>query len=125
MKIWKALVATLGLANLAFGAVALVAPGRIAGLIGVELLGPAAQGEIRAVFGGLVLVLGGTMFAALRHPDGPAWLRLLALAFAGLALGRVASLVADGVQTYTLLALLLEAGSAAVLAWDPRRRISA
>ena len=119
---WKALVATLGLANLAFGLVALVAPVKIAALVGVQLLRPAAHGEFRAVFGGLVLVLGGLMLAGLRHGDGVVWCRLLAFAFAGLAFGRVVSLFADGVQSYTLVAFLLEAGSAVLLAWDPRRR---
>ena len=111
----------LGVGNLAFGAVALVAPGRVAGFIGFELLTPEASGELRAVFGGLVLVLGGLMLGGLRHSEGRAWLRALALVFGGLAFGRMVSLLVDGPNSYTFVALALEALSAVLLALDPRR----
>jgi hypothetical protein len=56
------------------------------------------------------------MLAALRRPEGPAWLRALACGFAGLVVGRGVSLLADGVAAYTVIALLLEAATATVLA---------
>jgi len=117
---WKAVVAVLGAANVAFGLVALAAPDRIAGFVGLGLASPSAHGEVRAVFGGLVVALGLLMIAAPLRPEGPAWLRALACGFAGLVLGRGVSLATDGIAAYTLVALLIEAATAAVLALAAR-----
>lgn len=113
----KIAVALLAAVNLLFGVIALTSPGRVARFIGLETTSASARGELRAVFGGLVIALAVLMVVALRRDDGPAILRTVAVIFAGLAAGRVVSLAADGVNAYTAIALLLEGGTAALLAW--------
>ncbi len=55
---FRGILAALGLINFGFGILALAQPQLVAGWIGFELLGPSAFGEMRAVFGGAVMVVG-------------------------------------------------------------------
>ncbi len=109
------LIVLLGLANVGFGLVSLLDPPRVAALMKLELGGTAAYGEFRAVYGGLVLMLGAAMIGAVTRLGRREWLSLLALLFAGLVGGRLVSLALDGMATYTIVAVLLEAASAGIL----------
>ncbi len=112
---WKSLVGLLGLGNIGFGLIALLDPPRVASWLGLELLGVSAYGELRAVYGGLVLALGGAMIWGV-FGNQPSWLAPLALLFGGLVSGRLISLSLDGWSTYTLAAAILEAAGALLLA---------
>ena len=54
----RGILAALGLINFGFGMLALIQPQTVAGWIGFGLLAPSAFGEMRAVFGGGVIVVG-------------------------------------------------------------------
>ena len=118
---WKLLVGLVAAANVAFGAWSLALPSRAAGLVGFQLEDAAASGEMRAVYGGLVLGLGLVMGAALRREDGGHWLRAIGLCFLGLVFGRAVSLLADGLTTWNAAALVLEGATAALLLFAARR----
>ena len=110
----RGILAALGLINFGFGMLALIQPQTVAGWIGFGLLAPSAFGEMRAVFGGGVIVVG-VFFVMASVIERPApLLGALMLVFGGLTLGRAASLVIDGWSFYTALALGLEAVTAAL-----------
>jgi len=109
---FRGVLAALGLINFGFGVLSLVQPQLVAGWIGFDLLAPSAFGEMRAVFGGAVMVLGVFfVIASVIERPGPL-LGSLTLVFGALALGRAASLAIDGWSFYTVAALALEAGTA-------------
>ena len=109
---FRGVLAALGLINFGFGVLSLVQPQLVAGWIGFELVAPSAFGEMRAVFGGAVMVLGiFFVFASVIEKPGPL-LGSLTLVFGALALGRAASLTIDGWSFYTAAALALEAVTA-------------
>ena len=114
---FRGILAGFGLINFGFGTLALAQPQLVAGWIGLELLGPSAFGEMRAVLGGAVMVVGVLFIVAgsMERP-GPL-LGALALVFAALSLGRLASLTIDGWSFYTAAAFVLEAASASVTAY--------
>ncbi len=114
---FRGILAGLGLINFGFGILALAQPQLVAGWIGFELLGPSAFGEMRAVFGGAVMVVGVLFIVAgaIARP-GPL-LGGLGLVFAALSVGRLASLTIDGWSFYTAAALALEAPTAGVAAY--------
>lgn len=117
MLVVRALLALIALGNVFFGAFALVATDKVAAFIRLMPEAPQAHGEMRAIFGGLVLALAALVAAGAMDPGKYGrWLSAAGLIFAGLALGRVVSLIADGIVTYTLVALVLEGGAAA-LCW--------
>lgn len=105
---------------IAFG-VAFFALPELVGWAGLLALGPEGRGEVRAVYGGLLLVLGIVILEGLRRPDRRAWLEVAALVFGGLAAGRVAGLLHDGVASYTVGALLFEGCTAVLLLLAARR----
>ncbi len=111
---FRGILAALGLINFGFGILAALQPRLVAGWIGFELTGPAALGEMRAVFGGAVTVVGILFIVAMVVPRPAALLSGLALVFAALCLGRIASLIVDGWSLYTLAALLLEGATAGI-----------
>ena len=110
----------LALLNVAWGLFALARPGAAGRFVGLSIDAAHGAGELRAVYGALVIAFGVVIAASLRLDGGDQWLRLLAILFAGLAAGRVISLALDGVVGYTLAALLLEAGTAALLYYGAR-----
>ena len=91
---------TLWLAAAAFagpGLAFLVAPGLL-GLVDLAPTTATARSDARAVFGGLELGLAVFLAACARRPAAhPAGLLAAALAFGGLAAGRLLSLAVDGV----------------------------
>ncbi len=111
---FRGILAALGLINFGFGLLSLVQPRLVAGVIGFELTQASAVGEIRAVYGGAVMVVGVffIMAGAINRPKP--LLGALMLVFAALALGRAVSFVVDGWSFYTAVALGLEAATAAV-----------
>ena len=114
---FRGILAGLGLINFGFGLLALAQPQLVAGWIGFELSGPSAIGEMRAVLGGGVMVVGVLFIVAGAMARPGPLLGALALVFAALSLGRVASLVVDGWSFYTVAVLLLEAATAGVTAY--------
>ena len=111
---FRGILAALGLVNFGFGVLSLVQPQLVAGWIGFELLGPSAFGEMRAVFGGAVMVLG-VLFVIASVISRPApLLGGLMLVFGALSVGRAVSLAVDGWSFYTVVALALEGVTAGV-----------
>lgn len=111
MTWWKPLLILVAGAHVAGGMLAIAQPVRAGEVIGLLPMSPAATGEVRAVYGGLLIVLGYLIFLAPSRPDGAAWLRVMGIAFLGLAAGRAVSLAIDGWAAYTAIALAFEAGS--------------
>ena len=112
----------LAVANMLYGAFALVFPGEAAELVGFELRDNSSFGEVRALYGGLVLAIGIVIFEAMRRP---AWRRLLnavGLCFLGLVFGRLVSLSVDGLSGYTLATGGFEVIAAALLLYAGTRR---
>jgi hypothetical protein len=114
---FRGILAALGLINFGFGILSLAQPELVAGWIGFELTAPSAFGEMRAVFGGAVTVVGLLFIIAAVVSRPRMLLGGLALVFVALSLGRVTSLLVDGWSFYTLAALGLEGASAAVTAF--------
>ena len=114
---FRGILAALGLINFGFGVLALAQPQLVAGWIGFELLGPSAFGEMRAVFGGAVMVVGALFIVAGAMAQPRPLLGGLALVFAALSLGRLASLLIDGWSFYTAAAFALEVATAGVTAY--------
>jgi hypothetical protein len=105
------------------GTAFLVAPERLAGAVGLQITGATADGDVRAVYGGLQLACGGLLWtASLRAAWVRAGLVCQAALFSGLALGRFVSWAAVGVPGVLGLALHaaelvgLAAGLAALVA---------
>lgn len=111
---FRGILAALGLINFGFGIIAFVRPELMAGWIGFELTGRAAVGEMRAVSGGAVAVVGVLFIVAGTMSRPKPLLGALALVFAALTLGRLASLLVDGWAFYTAVALVYEAATAGV-----------
>jgi hypothetical protein len=123
---FRLVLAALGLINFGFGTLSLVRPEMVAGWIGFDLLAPSAFGEMRAVFGGGVMVIGVffVMAAVIERP-APV-LGALMLVFGALSLGRITSLVVDGWSLYSVAALALEAATAGVAGylWSTPRALA-
>lgn len=115
MPLLRVLLLLFGALNVAWGLYALARPGPAARLMKLVPEAPAARGEIRAVYGGLVLALGALMIAAPWSPHGRGWLLAFSCAFAALAVGRVLSLLLDGLSPYTGAAAALEGLAAGFL----------
>lgn len=109
---FRGILAALGLINFGFGILALAQPALVAGWIGFELIAPSAFGEMRAVFGGAVAVVGVLFVMATFMSNPKPLLAGLALVFAALTFGRLASLLVDGWSFYTAAALGLEGATA-------------
>lgn len=100
----------LGLVHVVLGVFGLYAPESVAGFLSLDPLNAAALGEVRAVFGGLMLGIGIVFVRGSTGGRGARqWLMAAAVGYAGLALGRILSLAADGVRFHTLVSLLVEA----------------
>ncbi len=96
-----AITAVVGIVTLGFGVVGLLQPGVILGFIGLAFLSPSTQAlalsEIRAVYGGMPIVLGAaTLQAALNPTDHRGRLILLAFIWLGLGAGRLFGISIDG-----------------------------
>lgn len=114
----KAILAVVALVHIGFGLWGMSAPDRVAAMFELQPLTSGALGEIRAVYGGLVVALGVAIGrGAFGGTGARPWLMVAALAYAGLVAGRIVSLALDGASAYTVLALGVEALMAAFLSW--------
>lgn len=97
-------------AVVAFGLLALLNPLVAVRLVGLEVVEPRGLSEIRASYGAFVLMMGGAMvWAVPMRPHSAPWLRFAGLAWGAAALGRLASVILDGVWTPLNLTTLLVA----------------
>lgn len=103
-----------GLGFVGFGLAFLFAPLATMAMAGIPLQGPLAATELMAFYGGLELALGALLLACVLRParrrDG---LLLMASAYGGIGLARLAGMVAHGADSGFLRAALgLELGLA-------------
>lgn len=92
----------------AFGLLALLNPLVAVRLVGLEVIEPRGLSEMRATYGAFMLMMGGAMvWAVPSRPRSAPWLRFAALAWGAAALGRLASVVLDGVWSPLNLVILL------------------
>ena len=94
------ITAVIGLATIAFGLIGLFKPGMVMGTLGLETT-PAyratVMGEMRAVYGGMPLVLGAfTLLAAFDPAKHRSRLTLIGLVWLGVCAGRLFSITIDG-----------------------------
>ena len=111
---FETLLYILAFANVAFGVFGLCFPRRAARFAGFELADSSAFGEIRGIYGGLVIGLGLAM-AWTANSGSAGGATVLLIAFSGLTIGRAISAVLDGAVRYTLIAVVLEAATAVFL----------
>ena len=114
----KTVLAVFALLHVLFGLYGLYAPLQMAQIVELEARTAGAIGEIRAIYGGLFLALG--LVIARGWFGGPlaaAWLRVVAMGYAGLFVGRVASVAVDGPSGYTIFAGAFEIVIAGFFAW--------
>ena len=80
-------------------------------------LSAASLGEIRALLGGLVTMLGVVTVRALWNPIYATWLQPLAWCYLGTALARASSLLLDGnsFARYTIICVAIEGSTALLL----------
>ncbi len=99
------------------GLAAIIEPSIVTAQFGAGLLKRAGRSEVRAVYGGFGLAICAALVFALRDPElRPGVSLTVGLALAGMACGRVVSLVLDrGIDKLPLLYLLIEALAAAAL----------
>lgn len=114
----KTLLLVMALLHALFGLYGLYQPSQMAQIAELEAVTPAARGEIRAVYGGLFVAIGGILLrGALGGPVAAGWVRAVSVAYAGLFLGRVVSVAVDGPSGYTLFAGAFEIALAGFFAW--------
>lgn len=103
--------------TLGLGLLGLLNPALTVRLLGLEVVDPRGFSQARATFGAMYLALGGVIvWAVSARGSHPAYLRLPGLLIGALALGRLLSIVIDGVVTpLNLLFFVMEAASAAVV----------
>lgn len=112
----RILVTLLAVGCMAFGVYGLARPGPAGELVSLVPTGPEGVGEIRAVYGGLMIAVGVLLlWGSLGKRRSAAWLVAVAVGFAGLFVGRVVSLLLDGLTGYGLVAAVLEGGVAGLL----------
>lgn len=121
-RLW---VGACGFGYAALGALFLTAPQRLADFVPLAATGPGGLTEIRALYGGLELAIGGLLITGARGPHVRVALAANTFLAAGLALGRVAGLLLDGGpytehMPYLSVELGIVAGSLLVAGRDPR-----
>ena len=117
-------LAYLGAAlTIALGLLGLVNPLLTVRLFGLDVVQPRGLSEARALFGALFLVMGASMLWAItRGPRAAAYLRLPGILMASLAVGRLLSILIDGVLTpanFGFLAVEILIATAAILGSVP------
>ncbi len=118
MKWITPLLLLLALGHVLLGLYGLYSPDSIAALAGLEVTTAGGRGEMRAVFGGLIIAMGvGILRGSMGGPTGRQWLWAVGTAYVGLAAGRVVSLGMDGASAHTVFAGLLEGMLAVVFFW--------
>lgn len=103
--------------TLAMGLIGLLNPSLIVRLLGLEVVDPRGFSQARATFGAMYLALAGVIvWAVSAKGSHPAYLRVPALLIGASALGRLLSIIIDGVVTpLNLLFFVTEAASASVV----------
>ena len=114
---FRGILIALGLINFAFGLLAFVDPVVVTTWSGIGLEGPAAFGEVRAIFGGVFTTVGILYLFAIAVSNPKPILGALALLFAALSVGRISSLTIDGWSLYTAVGLVIELAIALVTAY--------
>ena len=90
------LISSVAVFFLGMGLYALVAPASLIRPFGVALVLPESRAEVRAVYGGFGLAIAGVLVYAALHPSASdAILITVAVALAGMAVGRLISAVVD------------------------------
>ena len=90
------LISAVAVFFLGMGLYALAAPASLIRPFGVTLSRPESRAEVRAVYGGFGLAIAGVLgYAALNPSVGQAILITVAVALAGMAVGRLISAVVD------------------------------
>jgi hypothetical protein len=118
MKSLGPVLLVVAAAHVLFGLYGLYSPQTLAPWAGLELTTPGAHGEIRAIFGGLIIAMGVAIGrGAVGGAGGRHWLWAIAAMYVGLVAGRVVSLGVDGFSMHTLIAGLFEGGLSAFLFW--------
>lgn len=113
-------VALVALAFLGMGLVALLRPRRIGDYFGVHFDSVDGRNEVRAVYGGFGLAIAGLLVAAERLPTlREGVLVTVAVALAGMALGRVLGALVERPGRWPLVFGGLEVAGAAAL-WFAR-----
>jgi len=109
---------------LPYGVLCFLQPAGLAEAAGVAFTSPTGATEIRAMYGGLTVAVGGLALAgALRPALAGLALTLLLVSCAGLGVARLLGAGIDGeLSSYTAMALALELGTVAVTAWLLRRQ---
>jgi hypothetical protein len=89
------------------------------------VLSSASLGEMRALMGGLVAMLGVVTLRALWNPAYAAWLQPMAWCYLGTALARGSSLFLDGgsYSRYTIISAAIEGGTALLLGVHSQRML--
>jgi len=103
--------------TLALGVLGLLNPALAVRLLGLEVVDPRGFSQARATFGAMYLALAGVIiWAVSARGSHPAYLRVPGLLIGALALGRLLSIIIDGVVTpLNLLFFVIEAATAAVV----------
>ncbi len=124
MSVRKQLAYLAAALTLGLGLLGLLNPLLTVRLLGLEVLQPRGLSEARAVFGALFLVMGVSMLWSITSRNAsPVYLRLPGLLVASMALGRLLSILIDGVLSplnFVFLAVEVLIGSAAIVASLPR-----
>jgi len=90
------LISAVAMFFFGMGLYALAAPAALIRPFGVTLSRPESRAEVRAVYGGFGLAIAGVLgYAALHPPASTAILITVAVALAGMAVGRLISAVVD------------------------------
>lgn len=90
------LIGSVAVFFLGMGLYALAAPASLIRPFGVTLQRPESRAEVRAVYGGFGLAIAGVLvYAALNPSVGSAILITVAVALAGMAVGRLISAIID------------------------------
>ena len=90
------LIITVAVFFLGMGLYALAAPASLIRPFGITLSRPESRAEVRAVYGGFGLAIAGVLVYAALHPSASdAILITVAVALAGMAVGRLISAIVD------------------------------
>jgi len=91
-----ALISVVAVFFLGMGLYALAAPASLIRPFGISLSRPESRAEVRAVYGGFGLAIAGVLGYAALHPSASdAILITVAVALAGMAVGRLISAIVD------------------------------
>jgi hypothetical protein len=119
MSIRTQLAYLASLLTLVLGLAFLLLPLNMVLLTGLDITNPRGLSEMRSTYGAMFTVMGTLMlYGALRRPSGAVYLRFAAYLWLGAFVGRVFSMIVDGVWTplnFGVLALELLVGIGALL----------